>query len=107
MKFTKTHAKALREFISKADRAGCLPVGEWTSGSGQHTKNKALPPFVKRFERKEYAPTERPHRETPERAAYDFFQSSENNRRKYVLVIDYNKFYEFAFESMHGRELSI
>lgn len=76
MKFTKTSEKQIREFMSKMDAKGCLPVTEWTSGSGRYTTNRALPPFVTRYERK-----------------------------KAVLVIDLEALYAFLFASANGQTI--
>ena len=102
MKFTKTHEKQMRDFFSKMDAKGCVPVTEWVSGSGRFTKPKALPPFVERFERKEYADTAKPQHGTPERAAYEFFRA--NTRRKAVLVMDTETAMSFLFDAAHGKE---
>lgn len=64
----------LREFFSKMDAKGCVPVTEWVSGSGRFTKPKTLPPFVERFVRKEYKGN-LPRHDTPERTAYEFFNA--------------------------------
>ena len=103
MKFTKTHEKALREYMSKMDRDGCLPVTEWTSGSGRYTTARALPPFVKRFERQEYERTNLPKHGTLERTAYRFFR--ENNRRRAVLVLDTDALFDFLFGSANCKEI--
>lgn len=102
MKFTKTHEKQIREFIEKMDARGCVPVTEWVSGSGRFTKPKALPPFVERFEREEYAKTVLPKHDTPERTAYEFFRA--NPRRKAVLVMDREAAMRFLFDAAHGNE---
>ncbi len=103
MKFNKRHQKQLNEFIEKMDKDGCLTVNEWTSGSGRFTSNKVLPPFVTRFERKEYKPTELPKKGTPERTAYWFFK--ENPKRKAVLVLDKEAMMNFFFENALGKEM--
>lgn len=102
MKFTKTHEKQMREFFGKMDAKGCVPVTEWVSGSGRFTKPKTLPPFVERFERKEYAKTALPQHDTPERTAYEFFRA--NPRRKAVLVMDKEAAMRFLFDAAHGNE---
>lgn len=102
MKFTKTHEKQMREFFGKMDAMGCVPVTEWVSGSGRFTKPKALPPFVERFEREEYAKTALPKHDTPERTAYEFFRA--NPRRKAVLVMDREAAMRFLFDAAHGNE---
>lgn len=101
MKFTKTNEKQMREFFSKMDAKGCVPVTEWVSGSGRFTKPKALPPFVERFEREE-CEANLPQHDTPERTAYEFFRS--NPRRKAVLVMDSEAAMRFLFDSAHGNE---
>lgn len=103
MKFTKTNEKQLREFMGKMDGNGCVTVDQWTSGSGRHTSNRALPLFVTRFERKDYAPTNRPKHGTPERVAFDFLNA--NPKRKAVLVLDREAMLDFLFGSAHLREL--
>lgn len=103
MKFTKTSEKQLREYFSKMDASGCVVASDWTSGSGRFAKPKALPPFVQRFERKEYAKTALPKHGTPERAAFEFF--GKNPRRKAVLVLDKEAALAFFFEAAHGREI--
>lgn len=102
MKFTKNHEKQMREFFSKMDAKGCVPVTEWVSGSGRFTKPKALPPFVERFEREEYAKTALPKHGTPQRIAYEFFR--ENPRRKAVLVMDMEAAMSFLFDASNGNE---
>ena len=103
MKFTKTHENALREYMSKMARDGCLPVTEWISGSGRYTKARALPPFVKRFERQEHERTNLPKHGTLERTAYRYF--SENKRRRAVLVLDTEAMFTFLFDSANCRDL--
>lgn len=103
MKFTKTSEKQLREYFSKMDASGCVVASDWTSGSGRFTKPKALPPFVQRFERKEYAKTALPKHGAPERVAFEFF--GKNPRRKTVLVLDKEAALAFFFEAAHGREI--
>lgn len=102
MKFTKMHENHLREYISKMDGNGCLPVTEWTSGTGRHTTSRALPPFVRRFERKEYAKTNLPKHGTSERTAYDYLAA--NTRKKAVLVLDRDAMLDFLFEAANGKE---
>ena len=101
MKFTKTHEKQMREFLGKMDANGCIPVTDWVSGSGRFTKPKTLPPFVERFERKEY-PGGYPKHGTTERTAFEFFRA--NHRRKAVLVMDTEAAMAFLFDSAHGKE---
>jgi hypothetical protein len=84
------------------DTNGCVPVTEWVSGSGRFTKPKALPPFVERFEREEYAKTALPKHGTPERVAMAFFRA--NPRRKAVLVMDTRAALRFLFDAAHGSE---
>ena len=103
MKFTKSHEKALREYMSKMDRDGCLPVTEWTSGSGRYTTPRALPPFVKRIERQDYQRTNLPKHGTVERTAYRFF--NENKRRRAVLVLDIESLFAFLFDSANCKEI--
>lgn len=103
MKFTKTQENHLREYMSKMDANGCLPVTEWTSGSGRYTTKRALPPFVKRFERKGYAKNQLPGHGTPERTAYEYLDV--NTRKKAVLVLDRGAMFDFLFESANGKEL--
>ena len=100
MKFTKTSERQMCEFFGKMDAMGCVPVTEWVSGSGHNVSPKALPPFVERFERKEYKAI--PMRNTPERAAYEFFDK--NHRRRAVLVMDIMAAMSFFFEAAHGKE---
>lgn len=102
MKFTKTQEKHLREFMAEMNADGCLPVTCWTSGSGWRTTNRALPPFVKRYERKRYAKGQLPEQGTPERAAHDYL--AENPRRKAVLVLDREAMFDFLFEAANGKE---
>lgn len=103
MKFTKSHEKALREFMDLMDRNGCVTVDKWTSGSGRHTTNRALPPFVKRYQRTEYERTRLPAHGTPERTAYRFF--NENPRRKAVLVLDIESLLSFLFDSANCKDI--
>lgn len=103
MKFAKRHESQLREYIAKADKNGCLPVDEWTTGSGKYSRTRALPPFVARFERKEYLVYSRPRKGTPERTAYNYFIA--NPRRKVVLVLDKIALYDFLFSAARGVEL--
>lgn len=102
MKFTKTHEKNIREYMSKMDANGCLPVTEWTSGTGRYTSNRVLPPFVQRFERKSYAVTQLPSHGTPERTAYEYL--ADNPRRKAVLVLDREAMLDFLFSNANGKE---
>lgn len=102
MKFTKTHEKQMREYMAVMDPKGRVPVTEWVSGKGRHTKPKTLPPFVERFERKEYEGN-LPKHGTPERTAYEFFRA--NPRRKAVLVMDKEAAMAFLFDSARGNEL--
>lgn len=104
MKINRMHTKKLEEFINRAED-GCLAVDQWTSGSGRYTKPLALPPFVGKFERKNYKTTEIPARGTQERRAMEWFSKPENSRRKYVLVLDVEQFREFAFNAMLGKEI--
>ena len=101
MKFTKRSAEAVREYLGKAED-GVLPLGDWTSGSGRFTSNRALPPFTERYERKEYPETSKPGHGTPERKAMGFFER--NPRRKAVLVMDTAALAEFLFENAKGKE---
>lgn len=103
MKFTKTHENQLREFMDEMDANGCLPVTEWTSGTGRYAKSRALPPFVKRFERMEYAKTSLPKHGTPGRTAYDYL--AVNTRKKAVLVLDREAMLDFLFDAANGKEL--
>ena len=102
MKFSKTHEKQMREYMDMMDAKGCVPVTDWVSGSGRFTSLKALPPFVQRFKRIEYADTAKPQHGTPERAAYDFFRA--HHRRKAVLVMDTETAMRFLFDAAHGNE---
>lgn len=102
MKFTKTHEKQIREFMEQMDKDGVCSLDQWTSGSGRFTTNRALPPFVQRFENKEYAPTELPKHGTTERQAYYFFAN--NPRRKACLVLDREALMRFLFDAAHGEE---
>ena len=102
MKFTKTSEKQLREYLSKMDGNGCVVASDWTTGTHAYTKPKALPPFVQRYERKEYAKTAQPKHGTPERAAFEFFNA--NPRRKVVLVLDKEAALAFFFEAAHCEE---
>lgn len=101
MKFTKRSAEAVREYLGKAED-GVLPQGDWTSGSGRFTSNRALPPFTERYERVEYTATGKPEHGTPERKAMEFFER--NPRRKAVLVMDTAALAEFLFENAKGKE---
>ena len=47
MKITKTQLSNLRELVRRA-----VPTSEWTTGSGRHTKRRAIPPFCGRISRK-------------------------------------------------------
>lgn len=103
MKFTAKHESQLREYLEKADRNGCLPVCDWSTGKGKYSRTRALPPFVGRFERKEYPVYSRPRKGTPERTAYNYFIA--NPRRKVVLVLDKIALYDFLFSAARGVEL--
>lgn len=102
MKFTKTQEKHLREYMAEMNEDGCLPVTCWTSGSGWRTSNRALPPFVKRYERKEYPESRMPAHGTPERTAYEYLKI--NPRKKAVLVLDREAMFDFLFEAANGKE---
>lgn len=102
MKFTARHEKQLREYLAKADKNGCLPVDEWTTGSGKYSRTRVLPPFVARFDRKEYPSCSRPQMGTSERAAYNYFIA--NPRRKSVLVLDKVVLFNFLFDAAHLAE---
>lgn len=102
MRFTKTHERQLREFMTIMDGGGCVPVTEWTTGKGRYTSRRALPPFVRRFARVEYPETARPSHGTPERFAYGFFLK--NPRKKAVLVLDREALAAFLFDNAHGNE---
>lgn len=103
MKFTKTHEKQLREYMAVMDPDGCVPVTEWTSGSGRHTSKRALPPFVAEYERREYKLTALPKHGTPERTAYRWLKA--NPRRKKVLVLDLVALTSFLMENARGAEI--
>lgn len=105
MKFTKRHENQIREFMALADEYGRLSTSEWTSGSGRNTKPKALPPFVKRFDRDWIETLKRdawPRRGTPERAALYYFDVYP--RRKAVLVMDKAALADFLFTAAHLRD---
>lgn len=102
MKFTKTSAKQLTEFMAIMDKDGCVPSSEWVSGRYSTKHTKALPPFVTRFERKEYSKTNLPKNGTLERTAYWYFQN--NTRRRVVLVLDKEAAMNFFFEAAKGKE---
>lgn len=104
MKFTKTQEKQLREFMKLMDHDGCVPVTEWTSGSGRYTKPRALPPFVKRYEREHISPNV-PKYGTQDFAAYVFFRSYP--RRKSVLVLDFDAYVAFLFDSANCKEVNL
>ena len=97
MKFTKTSAKQLTEFMAIMAKDGCVPSSEWVSGRYATKHAKALPPFVTRFERKEYSKTN-----LPKRTAYWYFK--ENTRRRVVLVLDKEAAMNFFFEAAKGKE---
>ena len=99
MKFTKTQEKQLREYLFKMDKNGCVVATGWTTGERSYTKPKTLPPFVQRFERKEYPNTAKPKHGTPERVAFEFF--NQNPRRKVVLVLDIETALSFFFEAAY------
>lgn len=102
MKFTKTRERQLREFMDAMDGNWCLPVTEWTGGTGRYTKSRALPPFVQRFGRKECAKADLPKHGTTERTAYDYLAA--NTRKKAVLVLDRDAMLDFLFEAANGKE---
>lgn len=104
MKFTKTLEKQLRDFMNLMDRYGCVPVTEWTSGSGRYTKQRALPPFVKRYER-EHMTSHVPKHGTPDFAAHVFFRN--NPRRKSVLVLDIDTCFAFLFDAANCKEVNV
>lgn len=103
MKFTKTHEKALREFMAVADENGVATAECWTSGSFAHTSNRALPPFVERHNRREYPDCGKPAHGTTERTAMEFFDR--NPRRKVCLVLDRDALMSFLFDAARGREM--
>lgn len=41
--FTKANAKTLAEFMSIADRNGCMKASDWTTGHGGYTSRRASP----------------------------------------------------------------
>lgn len=49
-KINRRQLGALCEFRERADEAGRVGLGDWTSGRGRFTKPRALPPFVRRVE---------------------------------------------------------
>ena len=102
MKFTKTQEKQLRDYLDKMDENGCVVASDWTIGTHAYTKPKTLPPFVQRFERKEYPVTAQPKHGTPERTAFEFF--NRNPRRKVVLVLDKEAALAFFFTAAHCQE---
>ena len=102
MKFTKTHAKQITEFMTVMDENGCVGASDWVSGKGRYSRAKTIPPFVSRFEKKEYAPTNLPKHGTPERTAYWYFKA--NPRRRAVLVLDKEAALNFFFNAAKGKE---
>lgn len=105
MKFTKTNEKQLREFMNLMDTDGCVPVTEWTSGSGRHTTARALPPFVKRYERTDLERMKVSKHGTPDRSAYVYFKAYP--RRKAVLVLDMDAMFNFLFDSANCKEVNL
>lgn len=105
MKFTKTHERQIKEFMSVMDTNGCVVLEDWVSGNyARHKTPKALPPFVKRYEKKNYDKCGKPQHGTPERAAMEFFE--DHPKRKAVLVIDQNKLFEFLFNCARLQEMN-
>ena len=92
MKFTKSHEKALKEFMSKMDDSGCVVCEDWVSGKGRFTSPRVLPPFVTKEEKGQ----------TTNKTANFFFKK--NTRRKYVLVLDKEAMFDFLFNSAKGNE---
>lgn len=93
MKFTKTHANRLRDYLAKCDTNGCLPLDEWLSGRYSRKTPRALPPFVGRYEK------------TGEKLPAPcgvFF--ADNPKRKAVYWLDYEKMFEFFGECARGCE---
>ena len=105
MKINRMHTKKIADFLALADESGCLAVDQWTTGSGYHTKPLALPPLTERYERRDYKPCEKPARNTPERAAMDWFARPENARRKCVYVMDVRKLQAIMLDAILGKEI--
>lgn len=102
MKYTARHARALQEFINcYADSDGCVMVSKWVSG--RFIKQaRALPPFVKRVERREYSNCELPRHGSVERIGYEFLKK--NARCRAVLVLDKLKMFKFFNKNSYGKE---
>lgn len=105
-KINRAQLRALREFRERADAAGRVALGDWTSGRGRFTKPRAMPPFVRRVERdafRRWDDTDAPRHGTPERAAWDFLR--EQPRRRAVYVLDRAAFETWAWDALAGAEL--
>lgn len=101
-KFTRHHARVLREYMDKMDSNGCLPVSEWTSGNFSRITNRALPPFVHRIERNACSLSSQ--HGTIERTAYNWFCKPSNSRRRAVLVLNRDALWAFLTINSLGAE---
>lgn len=102
MKFTKTSAKQLTEFMALMDKKGCVPSSEWVSGNYSIKRTKALPPFVTRFERIDLEYKNPFKLKGLEATAYQYFKN--NTRRRVVLILDKEAAMNFFFEAAKGKE---
>lgn len=96
MKFTKTNERQIREFVSMSEN-DCVSVSEWVSGTGRFSSPKAIPPFVKRYNKGDVTDSKSINKKIKR-----YF--SEHPRRKSVLVIDRESLADFLFASANGKE---
>ena len=102
MKYTARDARALQEFINfYADSDGCVIVSNWVSGRFRK-QARALPPFVKRVERRIYNSCELPRHGSVERIGYEFLKK--NARCRAVLVLDKSEMFKFFNKNSYGKE---
>lgn len=97
-KFTRRDQSRLSEFMRLAGADGCLSVDKWTSGRGIHTTNRALPPFVRKFERGNTDESE------AGLAARSWLER--NPKRKHVLALEKGELMNFLFTCAIGHDTS-
>ena len=99
--FTKANAKTLAEFMSIADKDGCMKASDWIPGHGGYTSRRATPPFVHEFRRDNAVMNAR--RGTLEHVAAGFLRANPQVRK--VLVLDQASYFAFLAEAASGTEL--
>ena len=96
MKFTKTSEKQLSEFFERMDDNCCVNREDWLTDTFKSRQSvKALPPFVKRQERKN----------ATMKNAKAYFNHHHNKRRMVCFALDIDAYKAFMFGSMRGREI--